>query len=209
MGVIVSKKTKERTKKVQQTTAVVTALKSTSSTKSNKVEPEPSQNLGAKSYGTSSNGTNAGYSDRVRYGERRLSDEREGLNNCKDSLTYGLPELKDSDAAYSISASGTTGYWDQTNGGENGQSRTIPYFGAWYDRVEFDELCTVCRVYTGKKVHPCRVCAKVFHEACLKKQGKLHGDAELKAFKRANTPEGWSCHKCVCYFSCDSFQLYI
>ena len=91
MGVIASKKTKERTKQVQQTAAVVTALKSTS-TKSNKVEPQPNK--------TSSKSTHVGY------GGRRLSDEREGLNNCKDSLTYGLPELKDSDTAYNMSASG-------------------------------------------------------------------------------------------------------
>lgn len=65
------------------------------------------------------------------------------------------------------------------------------------NKVEYEELCSVCRVYTGVEVHPCRVCCKVFHELCLKKKGKLYDQSELEAFRKANTETGWSCHDCV------------
>ena len=151
MGVIASKKTKERTKQVQQTAAVVTALKSTS-TKSNKVEPQPNK--------TSSKSTHVGY------GGRRLSDEREGLSNCKDSLTYGLPELKDSDTAYNMRASGTTGYWDQANRGASGQSKVIPYFGAWYDRVSSSYSC-YCNDHNFSDHSAAHLCGVLWHGQLL------------------------------------------
>ena len=65
------------------------------------------------------------------------------------------------------------------------------------NKVEYEELCSVCRAYTGVEVHPCRVCCKVFHELCLKKKGKLYDQSELEAFRKANTETGWSCHDCV------------
>lgn len=67
----------------------------------------------------------------------------------------------------------------------------------WNNQVESEELCSICSVYTGVEVHPCRVCCKAFHELCLKKKGKLHDHTEQEAFRKANTEKGWSCHDCV------------
>lgn len=65
------------------------------------------------------------------------------------------------------------------------------------NQVENEELCSICSVYTGVEVHPCRVCCKVFHELCLKKKDKLYDHTELDTFRKANTDKGWSCHDCV------------
>ena len=65
-----------------------------------------------------------------------------------------------------------------------------------------EELCTICGVYTGAEVHPCRVCCKVYHELCLKKKGKLYDHSELEAFRKANTEQGWSCYDCVSVTVC-------
>ena len=71
------------------------------------------------------------------------------------------------------------------------------FFIYFANKVEYEELCSVCHAYTGVEVHPCRVCCKVFHELCLKKKGKLYDQSELEAFRKANTETGWSCHDCV------------
>jgi len=72
------------------------------------------------------------------------------------------------------------------------------FFGEMFkNKVVNEELCSICGVYTGVEVHPCRVCCKVYHELCLKKKGKLYDHAELDAFRKANTDQGWSCYDCV------------
>ncbi|XP_028403553.1 PHD finger protein 24-like isoform X2 [Dendronephthya gigantea] len=79
-------------------------------------------------------------------------------------------------------------------GGTSGQF--VPYFKAWLVRVEADELCSICSKYNGKKVFPCRVCTRVFHEGCLQKTRKLNDKDSKDAFSRAGTDLGWSCHYC-------------
>lgn len=144
MGVVVSKKTKERTKKVHQTTTVVTALKLGNS---NRVQPQTSSknNTSVKSTEQFNRGINASFRERP--------DESKGLNTCKDSLTYGLPSLRDSELAVTGNrTSGTTGYWNQSSakGVENGQIPTIPYFGAWHDRVGCNSSPYACILYIGQ-----------------------------------------------------------
>ncbi|CAB4005199.1 PHD finger 24 isoform X1 [Paramuricea clavata] len=72
----------------------------------------------------------------------------------------------------------------------------VPYFKAWLTRVEADELCSICSKFNGKKVFPCRVCTRVFHEGCLQKTRKLNDKESKDAFSRAGTDTGWSCHYC-------------
>lgn len=123
MGVIVSKKNQDRTKKVQQTAAVVSALKTASQNKdcpsskrvsglseSSKVAP-----LQEKKFSYAS------------YCEERDSSSTGGLNLDRGSLAYGLPELNEDS---NTSRSGTTGYWNADSA-----TVTIPYFGAWNNRV--------------------------------------------------------------------------
>ena len=79
-------------------------------------------------------------------------------------------------------------------GGTNDQF--VPYFKAWLIRVEADELCSICSKFNGKKVFPCRVCTRVFHEGCLQKTRKLNDQDSKDAFSRAGSETGWSCHYC-------------
>ncbi|KAL9951267.1 hypothetical protein ACROYT_G043904 [Oculina patagonica] len=185
MGIIVSKDNQKRTKKVQQTAAVVSALKLASKESKGKDSPTASQTLATP---TASHETK---DNKLSLQDHDLEREQmPNLNYDKSSISYGLPELDPSDSlGYK---SGTTGYWDKTDKA----IVSIPYFGAWKHRVENEELCTICGVYTGVEVHPCRVCCKVFHELCLKKKGKLYDRTELEAFRKANTEKGWSCHDC-------------
>lgn len=190
MGIIVSKESRNRTKKVQQTAAVMTALKLASKESKESTEKD-SPTTGQAQAGQTSQILQETKNHKAT--DEHLDFDREhtaNLNNDKSSITYGLPELDVADhLAYS---SGTTGYWDKSNKAVIG----IPYFGAWKHRVENEELCSLCGVYTGVEVHPCHVCCKVFHELCLKKKGKLYGKTELEAFRKANTGKGWSCHEC-------------
>ncbi|XP_048586217.1 PHD finger protein 24 [Nematostella vectensis] len=176
MGVVVSKKDgQDKTKKVQQTAAVVKAFKSTPNT-TRKNDSKPSGGSYDWSY------LNSG-SSRFTY---------EGRNADKSSLSYGLPELKgtETDTSASSRIAGNTGYWDGSDTNE------IPYFGAWKNRVEDEELCCICGVYAGGPVHPCRVCCKVYHERCIRRTGRLNDAWELELFRKANSEIGWSCHNC-------------
>lgn len=187
MGIIVSKENRNRTKKVQQTAAVMSALKLASKESKEKHNPTANQ---AQASQTSQILQETKH-DKV--ADEHLDFDREhtaNLNYDTSSITYGLPELDGAD--YHAYSSGTTGYWDKSDKAVV----SIPYFGAWKRRVENEELCSLCGVYTGVEVHPCRVCCKVFHELCLKKKGKLYGKTELEAFRKANTDKGWSCHDC-------------
>lgn len=125
MGIIVSKENQKRTKKVQQTAAVVSALKLASK--------ESKGNDSAFHSPTTQTGP---ASDEMKHDKLSNEDhdlEREhnlpNLNYDKSSISYGLPELDSADSlAYS---SGTTGYWDKTDK----TVASIPYFGAWRNRV--------------------------------------------------------------------------
>ena len=131
MGVIVSKENRDRTKKVQQTAAVVSALKMAS--KDAKGNGSPS--LSNRSKDETSSLQSQTHPDSLeqrndKFVDRNDDFDREhmgSLNHDKSSLTYGLPELTDSYAH----SSGTTGYWNKSNKAVV----TIPYFGAWKNRV--------------------------------------------------------------------------
>lgn len=70
----------------------------------------------------------------------------------------------------------------------------IPYITS--EKVQPEELCHVCSVYTGRETYPCRICYKVYHEGCLRKLGQCKDPASSALLKRAVKPVGWSCHKC-------------
>lgn len=127
MGVIVSKENRDRTKKVQQTAAVVSALKMAS--KDAKSDGSPTSNdktlsLQSQTHPDSHEQRNDKFVDRNDDFDR---EHMGSLNHDKSSLTYGLPELTDSYAH----SSGTTGYWNKSDKAVV----TIPYFGAWKNRV--------------------------------------------------------------------------
>ncbi|KAK3098733.1 hypothetical protein FSP39_022535 [Pinctada imbricata] len=63
-------------------------------------------------------------------------------------------------------------------------------------KVEPEELCHVCSVYTGRETYPCRICYKVYHEGCLRKLGQCSDPASSVLLRRALKPVGWSCHEC-------------
>lgn len=116
MGVIVSKKEgQEKTKKVKQTTAVVSAFKAT---------PNPQVSKKDKDFDKNDNSFHSKYDTSL--GKFSLS----GRNDDKESLSYGLPELEDLEAG--SRSAGTTGYWNAT---EDTTTNAIPYFGAWKNRV--------------------------------------------------------------------------
>lgn len=48
----------------------------------------------------------------------------------------------------------------------------------------------------GGKFHRCRVCDKVFHEACLDKKGFLNDSHAREALAESTTAVGWSCPNC-------------
>ena len=125
MGVIVSKENRNRTKKVQQTAAVVSALKMAS-----KDSKEHGPSLENRTHPASNGQKND------RFAERDDDFDKEhmaSLNHDKSSLTYGLPEL-DMTESYAHS-SGTTGYWDKTDKADV----SVPYFGAWKNRVSIKD----------------------------------------------------------------------
>lgn len=70
----------------------------------------------------------------------------------------------------------------------------IPYISS--EKIQPEELCHVCSVYTGRETYPCRICYKVYHEGCLRKLGQCRDPASSSLLKRALKPIGWSCHKC-------------
>jgi hypothetical protein len=121
MGVVVSKKTgQEKTKKVQQTAAVVKAFKA---------NPSPKQS--PKLFGSYKSrvlplqGSSEYSNQEVNPGNFSLA----GRNPDKESLSYGLPELEDTNAGSRLA--GTTGFWSSTED----SSSSIPYFGSWKKRV--------------------------------------------------------------------------
>lgn len=129
MGIIVSKESRNRTKKVQQTAAVMTALKLASKESKESTEKDSPTTDQAQAGQTSQI---LQETQNHKATDEHLDFDREhtaNLNNDKSSITYGLPELDAADhLAYS---SGTTGYWDKSNKAVIG----IPYFGAWKQRV--------------------------------------------------------------------------
>lgn len=131
MGIIVSRENQNRTKKVQQTAAVVTALKLAS--KESKGKDSSSHSPAASQSFTT---PTPPASNEMRNKELSIEDhglERQehilNLNYDKSSIVYGLPELNAVDSL--ASNSGTTGYWDKTER----PFVSIPYFGAWRQRV--------------------------------------------------------------------------
>ena len=129
MGIIVSRENQNRTKKVQQTAAVVTALKlaSKESKDSPSRSPAASQSFTTPTALDSSERRNEELSIKNHDLERR--EHMLNLNYDKSSISYGLPELNAADSL--ASNSGTTGYWDKTDKA----FVSIPYFGAWRRRV--------------------------------------------------------------------------
>lgn len=71
---------------------------------------------------------------------------------------------------------------------------SIPYVSN--EKVEPEELCHVCSVYTGRETYPCRICYKVFHESCLRKLGQCNDPASSVLLKKALKATGWSCQNC-------------
>lgn len=125
MGVIVSKENRNRTKKVQQTAAVVSALKMAS-----KDSKDNSPSLENRTHPASNGQRNNWFAER---GDDFDKEHMASLNPDKSSLTYGLPEL-DMTESYAHS-SGTTGYWDKTDKAVV----SVPYFGAWKNRVSIKD----------------------------------------------------------------------
>lgn len=131
MGIIVSRENQNRTKKVQQTAAVVTALKLAS--KESKDKDSPSHSPSASQSFT----TPTALASRERRNEELSIEDHDlerrehmvNLNYDKSSISYGLPELNAADSL--ASNSGTTGYWDKIDK----TFVSIPYFGAWRQRV--------------------------------------------------------------------------
>lgn len=131
MGIIVSRENHNRTKKVQQTAAVVTALKLAS--KESKGEDSPSHSLAASRSITTPTGLASSERRNEEFSVEDHDLERREhvlkLNYDKSSISYGLPELNAADSL--ASNSGTTGYWDKTDKA----FVSIPYFRAWHRRV--------------------------------------------------------------------------
>ena len=126
MGVIVSKENRDRTKKVQQTAAVVSALKMASKDSKGKDSPTIS-NHSKDSASLERQAHMASHEQRnVRFASRDDEYDREHINHDKSSLSYGLPEL-----GTDSYASGTTGYWNKSDR----SVVNVPYFGAWKTRV--------------------------------------------------------------------------
>lgn len=131
MGVIVSKENRDRTKKVQQTAAVVSALKMASKDAKGKDSPTISNHSKDSLSAERQTPHLASQEHRnVRFADRDEDiDHMASLNHDKSSLTYGLPEL-DVTESYAHS-SGNTGYWDKSDK----SVVNVPYFGAWKNRV--------------------------------------------------------------------------
>ncbi|KAK7100423.1 uncharacterized protein [Littorina saxatilis] len=58
-------------------------------------------------------------------------------------------------------------------------------------KVEPEELCHVCGVFTGCEVLLCGVCYRAYHQGCLAKIGQWSGAPDL-----LTTAGMWSCHQC-------------
>ena len=133
MGIIVSRENQNRTKKVQQTAVVVTALKLASKESKGKGSPShspaASRSITTPAGLASSERRNEEFSIEDHDLERRAREHILNLNHDKSSVSYGLPELNAADSL--ASNSGTTGYWDKTDKA----FVSIPYFGAWRRRV--------------------------------------------------------------------------
>lgn len=59
-------------------------------------------------------------------------------------------------------------------------------------KVEPEELCHVCSVYTGSESLVCGVCYRMFHESCLAKIGQWSSTPEA-----GTQPVMWTCHQCA------------
>ena len=130
MGVIVSKENRNRTKKVQQTAAVVSALKMASKDNKGKVSPTVSNHSKDSLSVETQTQNNSNELQNARFSTRDDDLDREhmaSMNHDKTSLSYGLPNLGNADSY----VSGTTGYWDKNDK----SAVTVPYFGAWKNRV--------------------------------------------------------------------------
>ena len=130
MGVIVSKENQNRTKKVQQTAAVVSALKTASKDNKGRVSPTVSNHSKDSLFVERQTQNNSNELQNARFSTRDDDLDREhmaSMNHDKTSLSYGLPNLGHADSY----VSGTTGYWDKNDK----SAVTVPYFGAWKNRV--------------------------------------------------------------------------
>lgn len=133
MGIIVSRENQNRTKKVKQTAAVVTALKLASKESKGKGSPSHSPAASRSSTTLTSLASNERRNEELPVGDDDLERRKHilNLNYDKSSISYGLPELNAADSLGLSSNSGTTGYWDKTDKA----FVSIPYFGAWRRRV--------------------------------------------------------------------------
>ncbi|KAL8204119.1 UNVERIFIED_CONTAM: PHD finger protein 24 [Gekko kuhli] len=64
------------------------------------------------------------------------------------------------------------------------------------EQVTNDETCDVCEVWTAESLFPCRVCARVYHDGCLRRMGFLSQDKAGELIEAAHTETGWSCYRC-------------
>ena len=145
MGVVVSKKNQDRTKKVQQTAAVVSALKSsTSKARTVSKEDGNTARLGANRVAP----VEEKIFDYASYRKEINENSMEGLNADRSSVTYGLPELGQD--FVDVSRSGTTGYWSPES-----TTVTVPYFGAWKNRVRCGAsfCCLYCNLRNSVSKH--------------------------------------------------------
>lgn len=130
-----SKENQNRTKKVQQTAAVVTALKAASKDAKSTADVSNHSKKDSASLlqGQTESASHEERNDRLAERDGIFEKESLGsLNNDRSSLTYGLPKLEATDVRAYTHSSGTTGYWDKN---DKAEVANIPYFGAWKNRV--------------------------------------------------------------------------
>ncbi|XP_075788934.1 PHD finger protein 24 [Pelodiscus sinensis] len=64
------------------------------------------------------------------------------------------------------------------------------------EQVVSDEMCEICEVWTAESLFPCRVCARVYHDGCLRRMGYVHSTSAVEVTETAHTETGWSCYYC-------------
>ncbi|XP_033108240.1 PHD finger protein 24-like [Anneissia japonica] len=107
--------------------------------------------------------------------------ERRKISSVNDNYSSSLPDLS------------------RVSDNQNNETTfCIPYEPkeGWNYKVRNDRHCSVCNKSSGGELFPCRICTKVFHEACLRRSGHIQDSSSLQQFKLANTNIGWSCHDC-------------
>ncbi|CAH1238760.1 PHF24 [Branchiostoma lanceolatum] len=193
MGVSVSRRIEARTRQVQQATQVVAAFREASSDGSKQWASPVPHDDGSRRAPGDSDGREVSYTDTSAAWAMLQTGvppkdinvgalPKKTIRNVKNNKPRGRSNGKVH----------TSTQWD--NGGHQDNTIVIPYETT--EQVESDDLCSVCGVYTGNEIYPCRVCSKVYHEICLQKIGQCQDRDALGLLARAKTNIGWSCHEC-------------